>query len=72
MKIPMREKYVDEAVGVFMIFGVRADGSVDINDGYHDIFEGLPREAALRVVDAQAEFRAKLYDILCADEVEHG
>lgn len=72
MKLPMREKYVDEAVGVFMIFGVRADGSVDVNDGYCDIFEGLPHEAAQRVVAAQEEFRIKLYDILCTDEAENG
>lgn len=64
MKIPMREKYVDEAVGIFTIFGVRV-GAVDVSDGARDVFYGLPRDVAEQVVAAQEEFRDKLYKLLC-------
>ena len=65
MNIPMRQKYVDEAVGIFHVFGVYFDKTVDVNDGNRDVFEGLPVEIANRVVDAQAAYRQELYSILC-------
>jgi hypothetical protein len=65
MHVPMREKYVDEAAGVWIIFGEHRDGTVDVSDQRRDVFEGLPRDAAEKVVAAQDEFRAKLYAILC-------
>lgn len=64
-KLPMREKYVDEAVGIFMVFGVHSDGTVDVSDTQRDVFTRLPEDAAEKVVAVQAEFRAKLYKILC-------
>lgn len=64
MKVPMREKYVDEVVGVWNVFGSR-DGGVDISDGNRDVFREIPLERAEKIVIAQAEFREKLYTILC-------
>jgi hypothetical protein len=51
----MRRKYVDEAVGFYFIFGYKADNKnlVDINDGKRDVFEGLPKDKAEAVVEAQ-------------------
>lgn len=65
MKIPMRKKYVDEAVGVWMVFGEHADGSVDVSDQSRDAFQALSRETAEKVVALQAEFLEKLYGVLC-------
>jgi hypothetical protein len=61
----MREKYVDEAVGIYTVFGWWGDGTVCISDGQRDVFEGVPEDIAEKVVAAQAEFRQKLYDLLC-------
>ncbi|QBE66860.1 hypothetical protein [Pseudoduganella lutea] len=67
MKIPMREKYVDEATGGhWIIFGTRGDGTVDVSDANRDIFEGLPKEAAEKVIEARSKFMAELYGILSA------
>lgn len=70
MKLPMREKYVDEAVGLWCVFGTAPDGGVDVTDGNRDVFRGLPPEAAKKVVAAQEAFRNALYDILCKPEQE--
>lgn len=67
MKLPMREKYVDEAVGVWITFGRHADGTVDISDQNRDVFAGIPPAVALKVVAAQAEFRETLYALLCKE-----
>jgi hypothetical protein len=64
MKLPMREKYVDQKVGIWIVFGEHPDGTVDVNDGMQDVFEGIPKEAALKVIAAHDEFREKLYEIL--------
>lgn len=64
---PMKEKYIDEAVGHYTVFGTRTTGGVDVNDGNRDVFIGLPLEKAEKIVQAQAEFRAKLYEILKND-----
>lgn len=65
MKLPMRQKYVDEKTGIYMIFGTRPDGTVDVNDGQQDVFEGLPQDIAEEVVAAHDRFRQELYSLLC-------
>lgn len=65
MNIPMREKYVDEAVGIYMVFGEYADGRVDVSDQRRDVFTALPRDVAEKVVEAQDRFREELYRLLC-------
>lgn len=59
----MKQKYIDEKVGVYIIFGQRADGTVDVNDGNSDIFEGVTKEQAEKIVAAQERFREELYNI---------
>ena len=66
MLIPMRPKYIDEAVGIWFIFGTNPEnGGVDISDGNNDVFTDIPYEIALKLVEVQNEFRNKLYSILC-------
>lgn len=66
MNIPMREKYVDEAVGIWFIFGEHPGGSlVDISDGTNDVFRSLPRAPAVKLCEVQERFRQELYSILC-------
>lgn len=60
----MREKYIDEKVGVWFIFGEHPDGGVDITDGDKDIFTGIDYETAEKLCDLQDEFRNKLYSLL--------
>ena len=61
----MREKYVDEAVGIWIIFGEHRDGTVDVADQQKDVFTSLPRDKAEKLVELQEEFRQKLYAELC-------
>ncbi len=65
MNLPMREKYVDEAIGVYIEFGTRTDGTVDIHALGKNIFAGLPKSAAQKVIEAHDRFREELYTILC-------
>ena len=65
MHTPMREKYLDEAIGHYFIFGTYEDGTVDVSDGQKDVLIRLDPTKAQEVCDAHAEFRAKLYNILC-------
>lgn len=68
MKLPMREKYVDEALGgPWHVFGVHQDGTVDVADASRDVFSGLPPEVAEMVVKVQEGFRRKLYALLCGE-----
>ncbi len=65
MNIPMNEKYVDEAVGVYFIFGTNdLTGQVYVASADKDIM-CLDEEIAEKVVQLQAEFRTKLYALLC-------
>lgn len=64
MNYPMREKYIDEKVGVWFIFGTHPDGTVDINDGQKDIFEKLPKDVAEKLCDWQASFRIRVYQLI--------
>jgi len=61
----MREKYVDEKIGIYMIFGARPDGTVDVANQYGDVLEGLPRDVAEKIVEAHDIFRHTVYDLLC-------
>ena len=73
----MREKTVDECVGIWIKHGswdgsnntcVTSVGTLSVGD--YDIFlGGLPENQATQVVNAQEQFRKKLYKILC--EVPH-
>lgn len=60
----MREKYVDERVGLWFIFGEGPNG-VDVSDGQQDVFTQLPKPIAEAICIAQEQFRHKLYAILC-------
>jgi hypothetical protein len=62
----VREKYIDEKVGVYYIFGSSSPqpNLVDICDGARDIFLNVPKEAAEKIVAAQEKFRKELYTIL--------
>lgn len=68
MKLPMRQKYVDEAVGTYIIFGTHPDGTVGVYNAHKDVFTGLPKDVAEAVVKAHAEFVEKLYSLLCKEE----
>jgi len=61
----MKQKYVDEKVGIWFVFGQYYGGCVDVADGQRDVFEHIPKEAAEAIVEIQKEFREKLYKILC-------
>ncbi len=61
----MREKYIDEAVGTYFIFGENGD-MVDVTDGSRDVFTCIDRFKAYKICVAQAEFREKLYKIMNA------
>jgi hypothetical protein len=65
MKLPMREKYVDERVGVWIVFGWHFDGSVDVSSKGQDLFTQIPLDVADRLCELQEEFREKLYALLC-------
>lgn len=60
----MREKYIDEAVGLYFIYGEYPDGTVDISNGRDDVFKAIPRDLAEMIVSSQATFREELYYIL--------
>ena len=65
MNIPMKEKYVDEAVGIYFVLGVHGNGNVDVSDSNKDIFQNIPLDVAQKICEAQGEFREKLYSLLC-------
>jgi hypothetical protein len=68
MKPFASERTIDKAVGIWFVFGENpGNQTVDISDGRDDtLFSGLPRDVAERMVDAQEEFREKLYRIVGA------
>ena len=65
MELPMREKYVDERVGVWMVFGTHPDGRVDVCNADRDLFEHMDPKVAEKLVEAQERFRKELYKLLC-------
>jgi hypothetical protein len=66
----MREKYIDEKVGYYIIFGQRTDDPnlVDVSDGTQDVFTSIPRWQAEAICKAQECFREELYKILNTPE----
>lgn len=62
---PCREKYVDETVGVWMVWGKYEDGNVDVSDQDKTIARRVPLELAEKLVALQAEFREKIYALVC-------
>lgn len=65
MYVPMKEKYVEERVGCWMIFGEYENGNVDVSNGHGDIFCNLPRDAAEKIIELQNKFYQELVKILC-------
>lgn len=73
MNLPMREKYVDEAVGIWLVLD-----SVQVGKTYitsvglpldRDIFPTpIPKDRAEKVVILQEEFRQNLYKLLCTGD----
>jgi hypothetical protein len=68
MKVPMREKYIDETFPPLMVFGAHPDGMVDIVNVNADVLTGIPPEVADKVVKANQIYMAELYKILGASE----
>lgn len=66
MNIPIaKEKYIDERVGIWCIFGEsQCHSRVDISDGQRDIFTDIPRVYGEQLIALQEEFRQKLYKLL--------
>jgi hypothetical protein len=63
MKIPMREKYVDEAIGgPWFVWG---ESSMDVVNERGDVFVSLPPDVAERIVALHSQFRQQLYSVLC-------
>lgn len=60
MKYPMREKYIDEILGIWTIFGTHSDGTVDIADQNKDIFTNLDRATAEYLIDLHDKFKLKV------------
>ena len=66
MKIPMKEKYVDEQIGLLHITYEHPDSDlVDVSDGLGRDFFGLPFDAAVKLCNAHLAFRLAAYKILC-------
>lgn len=59
-----REKYVDEAFGLWFIMGEYPDGDVEIADIDQTIITKISREKAEQVMAARYEFMDKMYRIL--------
>ena len=57
---PVRDKYVDEETRLFArwyIFGEYRNGrDVDIADPFGDVITGIPREEAVRLIEARDTF----------------
>ena len=71
-KWPCREKYLEEnpLFSAWMIFGNRADNTVDVTDcamGNSDIMIGVPADKAEKIIEARREFSQKLIAIMNGD-----
>lgn len=61
----MREKYIDSAVGgICFIFGIHADGCVDVANESGDIFTHISKDKAESICAARGRFLEELYKIL--------
>ena len=68
MLYPIREKYVEEIVGDWFIFGIHPDGTVDISDGDRDVFTNLTPAKADYLVRLQNQFLEAIKFALCYDK----
>lgn len=59
----MKEKYIDEKIGFYHIFG-EAPSGVDISDGKRVVFSLIPREKADAICRAQHKFLEAVYKIM--------
>lgn len=64
MNIPMREKYVDEIFGFYYKFGSSEDGKVDVCSNQQDLIT-VPEDIADQIIQHHADFRKKIYKLLC-------
>lgn len=69
---PCRDKYVDEAVGIWFIFGEHQNGTVDVSDGTQDVARNVSRETAEKLCQIQKEFRHRIYALVCLGPVAPG
>lgn len=65
MLYPMREKYVEEIVGDWFIFGTHPDGTVDISDGNRDVFTNVTVPTANLLCMFQNRFLNEVKSLLC-------
>ena len=65
-KAPYRGKYLDETavIAPWFEFGTAPDGLVDVSDPSGDIFTGLSRGDAQRIIEARDAFLATVHDVL--------
>jgi Protein of unknown function (DUF1653) len=66
--LPMREKYVDEALdGPWHVNGVRLSDclTATVSGASRDVFLDLPADAAEKVLALEQAFRRQLYAVLC-------
>lgn len=68
MKIPMKEKYVDEAFPDIFIYGKSEEEQVDLSSTKEMTIMSLPEDAAKKVVAAHQKFKQELYRILCYED----
>lgn len=65
MKLPIRQKYVDELLGApWFIFGEGPQG-VDVSNGNRDILTQIPKDLAVKVIAAHERFMKEVYGLLC-------
>jgi hypothetical protein len=52
----MKEKYIEERIPRWLIFGIHPNGNVDVSDGEGDVLQNISRELADEVVAARNRF----------------
>lgn len=69
-KLPMSSKSLDKIVRPWFLFGVNVHDTnlVDISNGIEDLFTSLPREIAVKVIEARDKFIDQLEDLLCKEQ----
>ena len=65
MKLPIREKYVDEMFPALFEFGEYPNGNVDLSNGQTDVITNIPPQIAEEIIAANYVFRQTLYKLLC-------
>lgn len=65
MKYPITQKYIDIACPPLFVFGSHDGGvTVDISDINQDVFTHVPRDIAVKIIEANSEYMNKLYKLL--------